>query len=325
MKKNRSLIFLFLSVLLLTSIYLILQKKRDQTKIDFQVDFRIKDVTRIASIHMMDKSGAEIQLTKRPDFWILNDSFRVQKEQIDLLLNTLERMKVKYVPPRAAVPAILKDLAVNGYKVELFGSKNENFKTFYIGGVTSDERGTYGIVANDDYPYVLHIPSWEGSLRPRFVKPLNDWRDRYFIRTDTKQLKNVSIKYPLQQAQSFKLTKKGNKWVIERSHYPETDSNQQANHNLISAYLLELERVGCEAYLQNPALKAKLENQTPYAIISIQETSKQTFVEIYSILQADGSVDPERMHAIINKQELILAQTRILSKILRPYQYFSAQ
>lgn len=326
MKKNRSLILLFLSVLLLGTIYIILQRKKHQNEITHQVDFNVQDPDKISSIHMIDKSGTSIKLSKGSTHWLLNDSFRVQTEQIDLLLNTLKRMRIKYVPPRAAVPAILKDLAVNGYKVELLDRKNVNFKTFYIGGVTSDERGTYGIMANDDYPYVLHIPSWEGSLRPRFVKPINDWRDRYFIRTDLKQLNSVTVEYPLQQAQSFKLSGKDSKWVMKRTHYPTSDSDESLpNAKLISAYLLELEKIGCEAYIENPSLKANLDNRTPHAVLTLNESSKQTIVEFFNIIQPDGSSDPERMNVILNNQELILAQTRILSKILRPYQYFSAQ
>ena len=63
---------------------------------------------------------------------------------------------------------MVKSLASEGIKVELYDRKGEKIKAYYVGGATPDERGTYMIMENAEEPYVAHIPSWEGNLRFRF-------------------------------------------------------------------------------------------------------------------------------------------------------------
>ena len=64
--------------------------------------------------------------------------------------------------------SVIKTLASEGVKVELYTQNKKLYKTFYIGGETADFLGTYMIMEGAKKAYVIHIPGFNGFLTPRF-------------------------------------------------------------------------------------------------------------------------------------------------------------
>ena len=319
MKKNTTYLLLGILIILII-LFLYFNSHKEKDTIDFGVSFAVPQTHKIDQINIGQGSTRSLILTKEKGFWLINDSLRAQKEQIDLLLNTLAKMEIKYIPPRAAVPGIMDDLKRNGVNVNVF-SNDRIMQTFTMGGVTSDERGTYGIKTNDDYPYVLHLPGWEGSLRPRFIKPLNEWRDRYFVRLTPPKITQIIVDYPLQQEHSFKLDRSSGDWIL---YDPRGQESTQLNSNSVQAYLEEFRQIGAEAYLTDMTLIEQYRTRVPHALITVMG-DKNIRIPVFAIQYEDGRLDQERYHILMSDKELVLAQRRILGKILKPYNYFEVQ
>ena len=145
---------------------------------------------------------------------------------------------MKYIPPQAAVPQAVKDLAAHGIKVELYDRNNEKLKAYYVGGMTSNERGTYMIMEEAEQPYVMHIPSWEGGLRVRYWLSDMDWEDRTIFGYKPEEINSVSVEYPRQKNKSFKLEQKGGEYLVEPYYEITPRINQSPVKGVAEAYLI---------------------------------------------------------------------------------------
>jgi hypothetical protein len=47
-----------------------------------------------------------------------------------------------------------------------------------VGGITADEKGTIMLMEGSEKPYVVHIPSFVGQVRVRYLLGDDNWRDR---------------------------------------------------------------------------------------------------------------------------------------------------
>ena len=96
--------------------------------------------------------------------------------------------------PRQAVADVVKDMATEGIKVEIYAKNGKALRTFYVGGSTSDDRGTFMMMENSNEPYVMHIQGFQGMLRPRFHTDEQDWRDRFVFKLKPEDIKMVDRK-----------------------------------------------------------------------------------------------------------------------------------
>jgi Domain of unknown function (DUF4340) len=191
MKKNKGLLIVVV-VLSVIAAGLYFGQKSGTINSELR-DFAVKDTAAVVKIFMANKSGDKILLEKKPDGnWTLNSNQWARPDGISTLLKTMHDVEVRSPVGKAAYNSIIKSIAAKGIKVEVY-TANGILKTFYVGGPTQDQLGTYMYLENSTVPYVTHIPGFEGYLTPRFIVNENDWLVKNVLTLNNAELKSLSV------------------------------------------------------------------------------------------------------------------------------------
>lgn len=200
---NKKLIYALILVILSAIAYWLYQIDHKTTLQADVKDFAIEDTAAIDKIFIANKSGQQILLTRQPTGnWLLNDSLIANETNVQVMLKTLKRIRIKQPVGLAAIENVKKQLATLGIKVEVYQG-NKIAKVFYVGGPTNDTRGTYMILASSETPVIAHLPGWEGYLTERFKPVIEDWRSQHLMKFEPNELVRITLNYPDTPQYSF--------------------------------------------------------------------------------------------------------------------------
>lgn len=258
-------------------------------------DFKVSEPESISKIFLADRRGNQTTLEKKEDIWMVNGDYPANENAIKNILDAVGRIEMQFIPAKAAVPNIVKSLATEGILVELFGPNGKKVRGYYIGGATSDERGTYAIMEGADQPYVVHLPGWVGNIRFRFNLVGEDWRSKRLFATPVEDIARLSIEYPTQRNRSFILTPAGENYEV--APFYETDQPVRLSpRSRVERYLYQYEKLYISEF-ENTARSAKAEliQGLPFAVISLDKVDgSEQVVKVYArIGQRTITVDPK--------------------------------
>ena len=289
---------------------------------------------KIGKIFIADRRGNTTTLEKVNGTWLLEGKERVRQNAMANLLDAVTRIQVEYKPPQAAEEHMIKDLAANGIKVEIYDSKEKLLKAYYVGGSTQDERGTFAIMEGSENPYVTHIPNWSGNLRFRYNLTGDDWRDKTLLNHEEADIARITIEYPKQQDKSFKLTKSGRNIEVQPFYDITPSINRPFNQASLQAYVLKFEKVVAEAFENDNPVKDSIRNNLPFSIITVEDQDgRSTKLELFPIFPKNTATDPktgmplvndavERYFVNRNDKDFMLAQHRLVREVLWAYESF---
>ena len=100
-------------------------------------------------------------------YWSVNDKYRVRKDVINTLLETIKDIRIKRPVPLSSFETVIKDMSTIGIKIEIY-REFKNPKVYTIGNTTSDHLGNYMLLDGSKEPHIVHIPSFNGFLSPRY-------------------------------------------------------------------------------------------------------------------------------------------------------------
>lgn len=336
MKKSTIILLVFFLLLgIATFGYLQVGKERQQsTLLGSDRNFKVEDPDKIHKIFIAQRTTGETTTLERKDgYWQCNGQYKTLPNAIDNLMRAFKEMEIKYKPADAAVPSMVRDLSTLGIKVELYDKKNQLLKAFYVGGSPPDERGTYMILEGENQPYVVHLPTWEGNLRFRFNLSGEDWRDKTIFALAPEAIESVSIDYPKQLKESFRLIKKGSNYEVSPldSLTPRLQKPLKAGE--VEAFLVGFRQIAAEAFeTKNPKRDSVLQT-IPFSIITVKSIAGVTqqvklYPIPYSVIETDqqgravNRTYVERYFALVNETEFMLVQHRVFQSILWGYDFF---
>ena len=261
---------------------------------------------------------------------MVNDQFRANANIMKNMMTTLGRVAVKFTPTRASNEHIIKEMASIGIKVELYDKLDQIIKTYYVGGSTNDELGTYMMMEGSDQPYVTHLPMLEGGLRWRFTPRAEQWRDKTIFRAKPEDIKSVSVNYPTRKGEAFTLTSTGkNQYDVAPGNELLAQKNGNVNSNTVLSYLVGFESVIAEGFENTNTAKDSIRQVEPFSILEIEKNSgEKKTVKFYPIDQEEEHpVTGERLpvhryYADVNNEDLYLVQQRVVGKLFWGYQSF---
>jgi hypothetical protein len=300
-------------------------------------NFALKDLSRLRKIFIAQRDGETTLLEKKNGDWIYNQKHLARPNAIENLLDAIQRVEIDHIPAKAAVQNIVRNLAGEGIKVELYESGAKPIKTYYVGGGTSDERGVYMIMEGFDQPFVCHIPGWEGNLRYRYNLRGDDWRDKTVFAEDPEQIQSLSIEYPKQKNRSFTLERKGGSFVIQPFYSTTPLIRAAYREGSAEAFLIGFESLVAEAFENSTPAKDSVRQLVPFSIITLTNTrGKRTWAKLFPIFpDTDLALDPktgqwvgadgltvERYFVDHSSGDFMLIQDRVFRKVLRGYEYF---
>jgi hypothetical protein len=296
-------------------------------------NFKVEQMEDIQSIFIADTKGQSNLLTKEKNEWYLNDTFLINDLVINNLLSTFKNIQLQFIPPNKAKEKIIDQFAQIGLKIELYGKNKEALKKFYIGGSTSDERGTYFLMEGSNQPYVMELPAFEGSLRGRFVVDKELWRDKTVFKALPNQIKKISVSYPKKKEESFILEKKLLSYDINPFYPEQEELTTKIQKDKVELYLEEFEELIAEAYENNHPRKDSITALVPFAEIELEledGTAKKIslipYDDIYrgavteSVNQAQSSI--RRYFISCDTGDFMLIQHNVFKGVLRGYAYF---
>lgn len=299
-------------------------------------NFAVRDIDEAAMVFLADRRGNTTLLVRQKDKWMVNHQYIANPNAIENLLNTIQNIEVKYKPPQAAVKQMVANLATEGIKVMVYDGKESLLKSYYVGGATGDELGTYIIMDGFDAPYVGHLPGWTGNIRFRYNLKGEDWRDKTIFEYPIGSIQKVSIDYPTQSQHSFQLIKEGRDYYLGKTTDEPSKKGVLVNRGQAERYLKAFEKIGAEAFENDNPRKDSIVQGLPFAMVnveSIQGHSQQLllFPIQPTYIQVDGQTgEPipsansvERYFAYNSSEDLYLIQHRVFQKILMGYEYFA--
>ena len=334
MKKNRVTVIVVV-ILAITSLYFLLSKNGFSTIGQKDNDFAVKDTGNITKIFIANKNNQSVTLTRiSKGQWMVNNRFIVRPDCINTLLYTINMVTMKTVIDPHAWGGVLKNLSTSAVKVEIYEGDNR-VKVYYVGGETSDELGTYMLLANPkteenyEQPYITYIPGFDGYLTTRYFIKEEDWRDRIILQYYPYDLKSVSMLYPGADS-SFRITIAGrNQFMLDN---PLTKRKAATFDTIaVKQYLTYYQSISWE--VTAPTTKEdSIVHSPPLAVMQVEDVKgKITTVKLFHRWATDNQrekygidykFDPDRMFALVNDKDFVLVQYFVFGKIMQPAGYF---
>lgn len=335
MKFKKSLIVL--SVLLVAAIVALpLINKMNRPGLTEKKEFAVKDTENIDSIFLTNRTGQYVLLRKlNEDKWTVNDLFNAAPDKIERILKTIRTIEAKNPVSQAGQQQVVNSIATDGIKVEIY-KKGEKAITYYVGGSTADEIGTFMYIDGSTIPFVVHIPGFSGYLTSRYsVNPI-DWRDKAIFDTPIDKFKSVSVTYPDSAAKSFEVVREaGNAFVVKQNGV----AAPRTKDEFAKLYAAQFASITFETYINGYSRNytdSLREQATPKCIITVNriDGSKSTLRVFYKPVTSDtksiydnkGNLlvyDSDNYYALIDgSPELITVQDYLFRHIFKSYSDF---
>lgn len=337
MKKNRGTVIAVV-ILLLISVYFLFFKNSFSTLGEKDNDFSVADTASITKIVLADRQNNQVVLTRiNGGQWKVDNKYFVRSDAINTLLYTIKMVKVKTLIDNRAWDHIIKGLATNATKIDIYtGGKGDNkIKSYFVGDQTNDHMGTYMLLVNartdENYkqPYITYIPGFDGFLTTRYFVSEEGWRDRTIFRYYPNEIQSVTLTYPSAE-HSFSIIKQArNKYTVENPETHQTLANFDTM--AVRQYLTYYQSVSWEA-VSNLPQKDSIIASTPICIMDVKDTLGQnTNIRLYNRKAPDNvqnkygkdyKYDPDRLYAFINGKDFVLIQYFVFGKLLQDVSYF---
>ena len=330
-KKNTTLFLLLAFTLIGASAWYFTKEEKTKSKTEL-IKEGMRFATKIDDVHKIfiaPRDGESTTFSRNGDHWLVNNGGKANPNVMKNLLSTLGRVQVKFIPTQASVPHIVKEMAAIGIKVELYGKDDTKLKTFYVGGSTNNELGTYMIMEGSNQPYVTYIPELQGGLRWRFTATGDIWRDKAIFQEEPDDITAISIEYPTQKSHSFRLKKSGSGYDIKPFHENQLNRGNEHNPIAVKSFLTGYRRILAEGFENSNTKKDSIINTQPFSIINLKTSDgKEKTVRFFpkDLDQKDINTGKplmvHRYYVDVNDQDFLLAQQRVIGKLFWGYNQF---
>lgn len=352
MKKRNIIIICAVAILGIATLVVVQTKSKSST---IEQNYHIEDVDAITKLYLSNKFDVNLLLERvgqkgDDTLWLVNEKYPANQPLVDMLLNTLNDMRIRQHINRNAIPNVIKNMSVNSIKVEVyqkvyfidwFDGKLRLFPsekltcTYFVGNETQDNMGTYMFREGDKEPYIVHIPGFRGFLTPRFNPNPPLWRTRKIVHCDVQDLKSVRVEIPLVPEESFEVLRNG-----ESFDFKLLQSNtvvSQFDTAKVAQFLSSFSNLNFDEYA---SVVPKVELDTTFSrppgfvltITDVKERVRQlrTYVKfvnpdlITEMESGDLSeiFDVDRQYAILDNADTVLIQYFAFDNILQPASYF---
>lgn len=306
-----------------------------------EAGFQIKDTASVGKMFLADKRGKQILLERKEDgIWILNGKYRTMQQPVNILLTTLNRQVAQYPVPQSAYDNVIKMLAGDAVKVELYDRSGDKMCVFYVAGEVNNNKGSYMLMDGSEIPYVVQIPGFEGYISGRYSTAIEDWRDRTVFDVPETELKSVAVTYNEEPLNSFTL-----KRVAADNIEVDVDkalmTGKPLNKRRAGVYSRFFAKVYSEGYINGALhMDSILKSVPKYCGIDVTATNGKTaHADVYwmpinkrskNMLTPfpgiDNRFDADRFYAVINNfKDTVIIQRETFDKIFRKaYEFYEA-
>ena len=229
------------------------------------------------------------------------------------ILNTIQQIRIQRPVPKAAFENVVRNLATTGVKVEIYYEDITPIRTYTIGNSTSNHLGTYMLLADAKTPFIVHIPSFNGFLSPRYGIQAGklsekDWRTTTVFKLNSTEIKTISVNNIQKPEESFRLNTQP---MTLFNHQGEKVSLDQEK---VLKLLNHFKILNCESYKNKEEI---ISFSTPLHELIVNTDTLRTYA-IGGLIEKNKSenFNVKRMHATLNNGEPMLIQHYVFNKVL---------
>lgn len=319
---------------------------------DRESGFAVSDTAAITKIFIADKNIHSVLIERDADGWILDGENRANTRLVDVLLETIKRVKVKSPVSLASRDNVLRRMATIGRKVEVYQMvyrinlfdriklfKHEKLiRVFYVGDNTQNNLGTYMLLEGADDPYVVYLPHFRGFISLRFSPEPDDWKSHVIFHHKLADIQNVSVQFTMEPESSFKVEVKDGMGNYEITRLE--DNQKVASYDTLKLlnFLTSFRDLRYESRLNNLLSPVKIDSvlSSPglYKIRLVDTENQTTYIKMFekkSMTPEDTGLplsqiptDYDRMYALINDgEDFVLIQYYVFDKVLHPLSYYT--
>lgn len=313
-------------------------------------DFTVWDTASVTKVYLADRRDRESLLERQDDGWTLNGTYKAHSKQVQYLLTTLYKVRVKMPVSRASHDNIVKQLASQSTKVEIYQwvprinlfdkvklfYHEKRTKVFYVGDATMDSSGTFMLMEGADNAYIVYIPSFRGFITTRFTANPDDWRDHTIFHENLADIKSVTVEFNEDPEGSFTVENLGkHQYKLTR-----LADHQQLPYDTLKVInmLSSFGDLRFEALLNNTLPQERIDSITGsphvhYVVVTDKDGNKhdmKTFRKLVLNGVTDmggelGDVDRDRMYALVHDgNDFVLIQNYVFDKVLHDVRYYEA-
>jgi len=323
MKKTNLLLLIVIVILIGVSIAIFFVRNYDPQRT--LRDFAVEDTASITKIFLANKQGSAVTLERVDDHWTVNQQYTARRDFVNNLLTTIKKVEVSSPVSSAKLERVMKDLAVQGIKVEIYQG-DECVKVYYVGGVTEDNNGAYMILENSDLPFIVSRPGFTGYLTVHYLPELSEWRERIAFNYNIEDIAKVYVEYP-DRDESFIAERLGensyNLRNIDGSKIEEPFDTLR-----VKEFVSRIKFVGFETFILDSLQAQKRDSlQTTQMLASFtieDKTGAKNKLVTYRHPNSTGLFDPEgnlfeydvdNLYGILGNGEVIILQYPIIDPI----------
>ena len=303
----------YLSLILTMAALIWVLSNDEKSTITLENNFAISDTASISKIFIADRNGITITLNRNNNNWLINNKYLVRKDAIETILSTISQIKIQRPVSKNAFDNVVKNLATTGVKIEIYTNNETPIKTYTIGSSTSNHLGTYMFLAGSEMPFVVHIPSFNGFLSPRYgiqgnKISENDWRTTNIFSLKSEKISRITVNHILFPEKSFTLVT--NSMTLLNNFGNEVNFNQEKVLQLLDSF----NKLNCESYKDD---KDKIEFATlNHELIVNNDTLRTYLIGSDLVKSKEENFTVKRMFATLNNGELMLIQDYVFNKVL---------
>ncbi len=348
--KNNRVTIIIAAILVVVAAILIWNNRYLSTIQGESSDFQVWDTASVTKIYLADRREHESLLERQKQGWTLNSTYKAHSKQVQYLLTTLYKIRVKMPVSVASHDNIIKQLASQSTKVEVYQMvprinlfdkiklfyHEKRTKVFYVGDATMDSSGTFMLKEGADKAYIVYIPSFRGFITTRFTANPDDWRDHTVFHENMSDIQSVEMVFNEDPEGSFRIDN------IGKHQYKLTRlcDNKDLPYDTLKVINLmsSFNDLRFEALFTNTLPQERIDSiiNSPfvhYVVLTDKEGNTQdmkTFKKLVLNGVTDmggdyGDVDRDRMYALIESgKDFVLIQNYVFDKVLHDVRYFEA-
>jgi hypothetical protein len=289
-------------------------------------DFAIADASMVQKVYLADMNGEDVLLEKINGEWIVNKKHPAREDAVDLMLSTMERIAVKYPVGDQLHDNVIKSLATQAVKVEIYTEDlHKAHKTYYVGPEANDHLGSYMILENSSKAFINHLPGFNGFLGPRYnidgiQVNAELWRDRSLLSYEVNELKSIEVIHHEAPQHSFLLTKENDSYLLTNGQ-----QEHQVNPAFAQQYLSLFKSINIEGFMNEYEKRDSVRQSTPLYSLLIESKKGDQQVDFYhkkpkrdEYQDQNGNPlqwDKDRMYAF-HQDDMMMVQFYVMNKIL---------
>lgn len=297
MKKYRNYIITSV-VLLIIAIILFLKDKPGTLKVAINA-FAVTDTSVVTTIKFAN-GRSSVLLNREEGKWKVNRQFYAKPRIVKALLGLLRNIEISAPVSKSMKASVMHGFTTNYVSVEI-ESDGKKLRAYRITEKDSLGIGSFMMMPDNDEPYLVHVPGYNGRISMLFPCDEQFWRDKTIFSYRPQDILSVEVDYSRDPKASFAYQfLRPDNLEIKSLH---EKSSVNISKEAARIYLSRFANISYEAPVRyrTAAIFDSISHQKPYCEIKVKNAQHQiNIIRTYQIPVRgnNGKFDVNRMYAV---------------------------